>query len=123
MTTLRAPIAIAAGVLALTAWLASSQAAEVSAAQQVARPQGWNDATHGAKARPDYQRLFGLDSVHEIRITIAPEDYRAMREDLQTLGRGGRGRPGGPGGPGRGGGLRGDGFAPPPGGDGFAPPP
>jgi hypothetical protein len=125
MTTPRAPIAVAAGVLALTAWLASSQAAGVSAAQQATRPQGWNESTHGVKVRPDYQRLFGLDSVHEIRITIAPESYRAMREDLQTIGRGGRGRPGGPGGQGRGGGPRGDGFAPPPGGNVFIfdPPP
>src|SRR5262245_64144078 len=96
MNNLRAPFVVAAAVFASCLWLASPRVPEVSAAAQVERPAGWNESTHGARVAPDYQRLFGMDAVHEIRITISPEHYRAMQEDLQTLGpgRGGRGRPG-----------------------------
>jgi hypothetical protein len=119
----RVTIAVAAGLFASCSWLASHQVPEVSAAAQVERPAGWNESTHGARAEPDYQRLFGMDTVHEIRITISAEHYRAMQDDLQTIGpgRGGRGRPGGPG---RGLAPGGDGFPPPAAGDAFffAPP-
>ena len=98
----RVPIAVAAALLGLCAWLASNRVQELSAAQQVSRPAGWNESTHGAQVKPDYQRLFGMETLHEIRITISPESHRAMQEDLQTIGRGrgGPGRPLGPGVPG-----------------------
>jgi hypothetical protein len=72
---------------------------------------GWNAATHGSNAKPDYNRLFSLDRVHELHITIAGDHFRAMQEDLRTVlpafGRGGpRGGPprgGGPGAAGDGG--------------------
>ena len=50
-----------------------------------ARPAGWNAATHGENGRPDYQRLFGMDTVHELRIVIAPDRFRAMQDDLHSL--------------------------------------
>src|SRR5688572_2936542 len=70
-----------------------------------ARPAGWTAATHGESARPDYQRLFAMDTVHELRIVIAPDRFRAMQDDLQSLvpsfpqglrglGPGGAGQPG-----------------------------
>ena len=116
----RVPATVAAALLGLCAWLPSIRVSEVSA-QTVVRPAGWDESTHGAKVKPDYPRMFGMDTVHEIRITISPENYRAMQEDLQTIGagRGGRGRPGGPGR-----GFGGDAFLPPAGADVrfFAPP-
>lgn len=83
-------------------------------AQTVTRPAGWNDATHGPKVAPDYGRLFSMDRVHELRIAIPADQFKAMQDDLKTLspaaipgfGPGGRG-PGGPGGPGFGPGGRG----------------
>ena len=83
----------------------------------ITRPAGWTAATHGESARPDYQRLFATNTVHELRIVIAPDRFRAMQDDLQSLvpslpqglrgfGAGGAGAPGG----GRGGGF---GFAVP----------
>ncbi|MGB7218299.1 MAG: CotH kinase family protein [Vicinamibacterales bacterium] len=77
-------------------------------AQQTVRPQGWSDATHGARVAPDYARLFRMDTVHDIRISIPADRFRAMQADLEDVtrngpfGRGGFGPPGagGPGGPG-----------------------
>jgi len=56
-------------------------------AQQTPRPAGWNAATHGSNAKPDYNRLFSLDRVHELHITIAGHYFRAMQEDLRTIAR------------------------------------
>ncbi len=62
-------------------------------AQQTPRPAGWDAASHGSNAKPDYNRLFSLDRVHELHITIAGDHFRAMQEDLRTVlpafGRGG----------------------------------
>ena len=49
------------------------------------RPGGWSPATHGNQARPDYARLFALDRVHELRISIDAATFRAMREDLKSV--------------------------------------
>ena len=83
--TLAAACAIAAGM--------SFALNPFGAAAQQARPAGWDEATHGEKARPDYARLFSMDRVHELRIAIPAEQFRAMQEDLGqiTPGFGGRG--------------------------------
>src|SRR5688572_8157904 len=60
-------------------------AAQDAPSAPTARPAGWNAATHGKNARPDYQRLFDSNSVHELRIVIAPDRFRAMQDDLQSL--------------------------------------
>ncbi len=102
-------------------------------AQGRERPAGWDDATHERRVAPDYERLFATDRVHELQIAIDAADFRAMQEDLRTIGPpgmppgfggrlGGAGPQGPP--PGIGGppGLPG-GFGPPAGGpaaDGFA---
>src|SRR6185436_9311068 len=49
------------------------------------RPGGWSPATHGNQARPDYARLFALDRVHELKISIDAATFRAMREDLKAV--------------------------------------
>jgi len=65
--------------------LVVASATAIALAQDVARPAGWNDATHGSRVAPDYNRLFSMDRVHELRITIAPDRFRAMQEDLRTI--------------------------------------
>lgn len=77
-----------------------------SSAQTVRRPQGWTDASHGPMTRPNYARIFALDKVHDIRITIPSARFAEMEADLKSIvpagppgfGPGRRGRPGGPGG-------------------------
>ena len=71
-------------------------------AQEAPRPAGWNESTHGARVGPGYARLFAMDKVHDIRITMAPDRFRAMQADLAAIvpagmGPGGRGMPPGPG--------------------------
>jgi spore coat protein CotH len=59
------------------------------AAQEVKRPEGWSKATHTTSVKPDYNRLFSMDKVHEIRITITADRFRAMQDDLASIGPGG----------------------------------
>jgi hypothetical protein len=78
----------AAGVLACVAWstfVPGAVAAGRPQRQEVRRPAGWDEATHGENVRPDYQRLFGMNSVHEIRIVIAKDRFAAMQDDLRAL--------------------------------------
>jgi spore coat protein CotH len=78
----------AAGVVVCAAWSALAAGAGAQAGperQQLRRPAGWDAATHGDGTSPDYQRLFATDTVHDIRIVIAPDRFRAMQEDLRTL--------------------------------------
>ena len=46
---------------------------------------------------PDYDRVFAMDRVHELRIHIPAERFREMQADLSTLARGRGGRAFGPG--------------------------
>jgi hypothetical protein len=43
--------------------------------------------------RPDYARLFAMDRVHELRITIPPDRFRAMQDDLKSIAPGPGGGP------------------------------
>src|SRR5688572_1867938 len=109
----RARDAAAAILVASAVWSTMTiRAAQDAPRVPSARPAGWDATTHGENGRPDYQRLFGMDTVHELRIVIAPDRFRAMQDDLQSLapslpqggrgfGAGGAGAPGG----GRGGGV------------------
>jgi spore coat protein H len=47
------------------------------------RPDGWTEATHG-QVSPNYDHLFGEQTVHEFRITISPDDYESTMSDLDT---------------------------------------
>ena len=47
--------------------------------------------------KPDYDRVFAMDRVHELRIHIPAERFREMQADLSTLARGRGGRAFGPG--------------------------
>jgi spore coat protein H len=98
--------------LACTVWFALATVTFVDA--QTARPAGWNESTHGRQTAPDYGRLFAMDKVHELTITIAPERFLQMKADLEAVVRvpfGPFASPGGRGsfGPGRAGGRQGGG--------------
>lgn len=85
----------------------------------VARPAGWEEYSHGNDTAPDYAMVFPQDKVNTITITISPENWQAMLDNMTDLygefatGRG-FGRPGGMQPP-----APGD---PPPGQEGAAPP-
>jgi spore coat protein H len=54
-------------------------------ANEVRRPLGWSEATHGASTEPDYALLFDANVVHSIEISIQPSDYAAMQANLEDL--------------------------------------
>ena len=99
----KSAVALAAIVL-WGAWGSTRIAPAVSLAQDAPRPAGWSDATHSSAVTPDYARLFAMDRVHELRITIPPDRYQAMQADLLEVLPAGRGRGAGPGFGGPGGG-------------------
>jgi spore coat protein H len=76
------------------------------------RPEGWDEASHGEDAEPNYAVVFPDDKVNQITITIAPENWTAMQENLTEL----------LGEPGTGDGFGGPGGQRPPGGEGGQPP-
>jgi hypothetical protein len=83
-----------AALVAWCLWLSPEVAPTRLLAQAPSRPPGWTESSHGSRAAPDYRRLFGMDTVHELRITIAPDDFARMQADLKAI------APGfGPGGP------------------------
>ena len=91
------------GVLALVTLGAGVPAPAAAQVARPARPQGWSDATHGSQTAPDYARLFAMDRVHELHITIPADKFVEMQNDLSSItppmpGGRGFGRPGGPGG-------------------------
>jgi spore coat protein H len=81
------------------------------AADETTRPDGWNDETHGKSVDPNYEVVFSQDEVNTMTITIDPDDWQAMLDDMTAAygepgsGGGPGGRPGGrPGEAGQGGG-------------------
>ncbi len=51
----------------------------------VARPDGWVEETHGKSADPDYDVVFPQDEVNRVDITIDPETWQAMFDDMTEL--------------------------------------
>ena len=49
------------------------------------RPAGWSPATHSADGKPDYARLFSMDTVHEIRLSMSADSFKVMQDDLRTV--------------------------------------
>ena len=79
-------VRMSAFILVLASTLGvSGSVAQTPGTPALARPVGWQAATHGDSAPPDYARLFGMDTVHELRIVIAPDRFRAMQDDLKSL--------------------------------------
>lgn len=54
-------------------------------AQTVARPEGWDETSHGNNADPDYAVVFPQDKVNTITITIGADNWAAMQADMTAL--------------------------------------
>src|SRR6187401_3032526 len=77
-------IVVAFILAAVAGWIATMEAEQATGSPQ-ARPAGWFPSSHGNSAKPDYTRVFALDRVHEVRISIDAATFRAMREDLSAV--------------------------------------
>ena len=53
--------------------------------QEQVRPEGWSEETHSNDVDPNYDIVFPDDEVNTITITIDPEDWDAMQENMNTL--------------------------------------
>jgi hypothetical protein len=51
----------------------------------IARPDGWQPASHERGATPDYARVFAEDKVHRIDIEMTREARKMMLDDLEML--------------------------------------
>ena len=69
--------------------------------EEIARPDGWSEETHGKSADPNYEVVFPSGEINTMTITIEPEEWQAMLDDMTaTYGDpgSGTGPGGGPGG-------------------------
>lgn len=57
----------------------------IASAQEAARPEDWTDETHSNDADLSYETVFPQTSVNTITITIAPEEWQAIFDDMTTL--------------------------------------
>lgn len=55
------------------------------AQDEVARPNGWQEVSHSNDVDPDYSIVFPQDNVNTMTITIDPQEWQAMQEDMTTL--------------------------------------
>ena len=56
-----------------------------SLAQDVERPEGWTEESHSNDADPNYDVVFPQDAVNTITITIEPDEWQAMLDDMTNL--------------------------------------
>jgi spore coat protein H len=91
----------------------ATPAMTVPAEPAIARPDGWQAASHERGATPDYARVFAEDKVHRIDISMTREARQTMLDDLEMLlGEMGTTQPGGFGFPAPGGGNNMNGMMP-----------
>ncbi|MCP4420889.1 MAG: spore coat protein [Chloroflexi bacterium] len=64
---------------------APSNDEEVEEEAKIARPEGWTDETHSKSADPNYDAVFPTDQINAITITISPEQWQMMLDDMTTL--------------------------------------
>lgn len=67
--------------LALTVSLSAS----LASAQDVVRPEGWTEATHSNDVDPNYEVVFPQTEVNTVTISITPENWRAMLDNMTEL--------------------------------------
>lgn len=53
--------------------------------EDVPRPEGWGEDTHGKKADPNYDVVFDGDSVKRLDITFTREDWQIMIDSMSEL--------------------------------------
>jgi len=51
----------------------------------ITRPDGWGEETHGKATDPNYRVVFAQDEVNRVDITIDPEIWQAMFDDMTNL--------------------------------------
>jgi spore coat protein H len=56
-----------------------------SAGEQITRPEGWTEETHGSDIDPNYEIVFPKDKINQIKITIAPDDWEVMQANMTEL--------------------------------------
>ena len=56
-----------------------------SIAEEVSRPEGWTEETHGKSSDPNYAIVFPQDRVNRIDIIIEPSDWQIMLDDMTEL--------------------------------------
>ena len=49
------------------------------------RPDGWIDDSHSDEVDPDYETVFPQEEVNRIEITISPENWETMTDDMTVL--------------------------------------
>jgi spore coat protein H len=49
------------------------------------QPPGWTEESHAKSAPPDYARVFPVDRVLALQLTITPEDWQAMLDDMTEM--------------------------------------
>src|SRR5690606_36286122 len=89
LMALAAQTGLAGAILACTgsndASPASTPSPQTSGASRRERPSGWGEASHSRKAQPDYEAVFPRDRVNQITLTVSPQDWRAMLDNLTEL--------------------------------------
>ncbi len=60
-------------------------AAEDDEDDELPRPDGWSETTHSKSADPSYDVVFPEDEVNSMTITIAPDDWQAMLDNMTEL--------------------------------------
>ena len=55
---------------------------EADVEEEIERPEGWTEATHGNEAEPDYATVFPQDEVNRIDIRISAENWQVMLDDM-----------------------------------------
>jgi spore coat protein H len=53
--------------------------------EEITRPAGWSTDTHSKEAEPNYEVVFPQDEVNRIDISIDPENWQAMLDDMTAL--------------------------------------
>jgi spore coat protein H len=68
-----------------SATMGCGESDEPPTAAPTAEPPGWSEESHAKSATPDYARLFPAGRVLELKLTIAPEDWQAMLDDMTEM--------------------------------------
>ena len=58
---------------------------DVEDEDDVERPAGWSDETHGDSVDPNYKVVFDQDAVNRLDITISSENWQAMLDNMTEL--------------------------------------
>lgn len=83
MRTHTAAPALLMGIIVSLSLIASPVRAQSH--EEIARPAGWDEYSHGNSTDPDYAVVFPQDEVNSITITISPENWQAMLDNMTEL--------------------------------------